>query len=214
MKWFIRIFISLGLLFFGGGSLMMLWLEYGWPWQHGHKQQVMETYLEDKYKDTFTFDGLRFDFMHGRNYYTYATAASTGASFYVEVSPENTVEDSYSYEYWNEEIQGLFKPLLTETLGQYERVDGEVFLAKSMDIRMFEPDAASFVIYVAMGSFLEEENLDEQLARWFAAIEAIRAAELSVERLVIRYYDKDIYLNRAELREVQSADQLRRFFNS
>lgn len=210
MKWFIRIFIGGGLIIFGGGSLMMLLLEFGLPWQYAEKQRVIASYLEEKYHDDFTFDGMRFDFLHGRNYYTYATAESTGESFYVEVSPEGIVDDAYAYEYWNVVIRELFEPIVQPVL-TYSALHGDVFLTRKMDVNTFDASAASFALHVEMGVFLAEQP-PAQVAQWYAALEAIRAAELSLEQLTIVYYDAQIMLTEEQLQSIQSAEQLRDYF--
>lgn len=212
MKWFIRIFISFGLIFFGGLSVLALYAEFGLPWKYNEKQRIMETYLKEKYKDSFTFEQVRFDLLHGRNYYAYATAQATGVSFYVEVSPENVVEDSYAYSYWNSEIKALFQPILQATLQEYEHLEGDVFLKQPMDVQTFNSDEATFDLFVTMGTPLADKK-DEQIMRWFLAIEAIRAANFKLTQLTISYYDIEVSLNKAQLQQVHTAAQLEAFFS-
>lgn len=101
MKWFVRVFIAFGLFFFGGITVIALYAEFGLPWKHGEVKKEMKAYLENRYLDEFELEKIRFDWMHGGSYYTYAMAKSTGALFYIERAKDGTVEDGYGYEYWS-----------------------------------------------------------------------------------------------------------------
>ena len=50
--------------------------------------------------------------MHGNNYYTYATAATTDITFYVERSSDGTFDDGYGYEYWSNFGESFTKPYI------------------------------------------------------------------------------------------------------
>ena len=212
MHKFAKIFVWLGLLFFGSISLFALYNEYGFPWKHGEKREVMEQFLEEKYQDEFTFDALRFDLMHGRNYYTYATAKSTNVSFYIEVSPDNTVEEAYAYEYWNAQISDIFYPLLKPTLKQFESISGQVFLNAPATISTNPKENATFLLSLVMGMELTEENREEQVARWMITIDKLREEDYSLEAIEINYYNDTIYLDRERLRGISTIENLSPYF--
>ncbi|MHA6259291.1 hypothetical protein ACXYMX_05175 [Sporosarcina sp. CAU 1771] len=96
MKTFTRICLIFGVIIFGIAFLFVIYFQYGLPWKHSQMKKEMTHYLEDRYMDDFTLEKVRFDFMHGKSYFSYATASSTGVNFYVERSCKRyTRMDSY-----------------------------------------------------------------------------------------------------------------------
>ena len=88
----------------------------------------MRTYLEERYKDEFTFDSMQFDWRNRGSYSTFATAKSTGVQFYVAVSNDGIVEDDYSYEHWSREGERYFVPIIKQ---HYKEFDDSI----SLDVR-------------------------------------------------------------------------------
>lgn len=208
MNWFVRIFIGSGLLIFGVGALLMLYAEYGLPWKHAEMKREMVTYLEQRYLDEFELGNVRFDWMHGNNYYTYATAATTDITFYVERSSDGTFDDGYGYEYWSSFGESIIKPYIPFASIISTNVTFYEPLPKDKDV--FEHlQHTCWTVYIDIPYSLTQTNKENELNKLLDIIQKMDKDGICFEYMRVGYMGKDVELHKEELMCIHEIKKLK-----
>lgn len=207
MKWYARIFIIVGLLIFGRSSLLMLYAGYGLPWKHAEMKREMNTYLEKRYLDEFVLGKVRFDLMHGKNYYTYATSATTGVNFYIEKSSDGTFEDGYGYEHWSSFGESLIKPYIPFYSTISTNVTFYEPLPKNKDV-LEHLQHTCWTVYIDIPYSLTQTNKENELKKLLETIQQMDKDGLCFEYMLIGYMGDYVELYKEELMNIQGKEKL------
>ena len=212
MNWFNRIIIILISLFFILSAITYMYIENGLPWKYEQMEEQMHTYLEERYKDEFTFDSVQFDWRNRGSYFTFATAKSTGVQFYVAVSNDGVVED-YSYEHWSREGETYFVPIIKQYYKEFERLN-----SISLDIRFDKalPPNKSLEEHKAytwwnINVHIPKELTDDDLKTSFNLLQAIQQEGFQLEQLTLGYYDVVIQIFGEEIPLITNAKDIAKF---
>lgn len=207
MKWFTRLFIAGGLFIFGGISVMILFWNYGLPWKHAEMKKEMTSYLEQRYLDEFELDNIRFDFMHDASYYTYATAASTGVTFYVARSNDGAVEDGYGYEHWSHFGESLLKRYVPNA----SIISTDVTFDEPLPENKSVVDHLAHTCWTAsidMPFSLTEENKEDELRKLLHAIQNMHNDGICFESMSVGYEGQYVELEKEQLQHIDTTEQL------
>lgn len=208
MNWFGRIFIIVGLLIIGGGSLLMLYAEYGLPWKYDEMKREMTTYLEKRYLDEFVLENIRFDWMHGNNYYTYATSATTGVNFYVERSSDGTFEDGYGYEHWSSYGESLIKPYIPSASTISTDVTFYEPLPKHKDV-LDHLQHTCWTVYIDIPYVLTQTNTEGELNKLLETIQQMDKDGICFEYMLIGYMGEYVELQKEDLLHIHEIEKLK-----
>lgn len=206
MNWFARIFIIVGLLIFGGGSLLMLYAEYGIPWKYAEMKREMTTYLEKRYLDEFVLGNVHFDWMHGNNYYTYATSATTGVNFYVERSGDGTFEDGYG-EHWSSYGESLIKPYIPSASTISTNVTFHEPLPKDKDV-LDHLQHTCWTVYIDIPYVSTHTNTENELSKLLETIQQMVKDGICFEYMLIGYMGEYVELHKEDLMHILEIEKL------
>lgn len=207
MTWFARIFITVGLLILGGGSLLMLYAEYGLPWKYAEMKREMTTYLEKRYLDEFVLGKVRFDWMHESNHYTYATSATTGVNFYVEHSSDGTFEDGYGYEHWSSCGESLIKPYIPSASTISTNVTFHEPHPKDKDV-LDHLQHTCWTVYVDIPYVLTQINTENELNKPLETIRQMDKNGICFEYVLIGYMGEYVELYKEDLMHIDEVEKL------
>lgn len=207
MNWFARISIIIILFIFGGSALFMGYAENGLPWKHAEMKRDMTTYLEKRYLDEFELGKVRFDLMHGKNYYTYATSATTGVNFYVERSSDGTFDDGYGYEHWSSYGESLIKPYIPAASTISTNVTFYEPLPKDKDV-LDHLQHTCWDVYLDIPQVLTQTNKENELINLLKTIQQMDRDGICFEYMLVGYRGDYIELHKEELQNIREMEKL------
>lgn len=191
------------------------YMEYGLPWKHGQVKERMHAHLEETYKETFVLGSIRFDFLHGGNYYTYATSDQTDVDFYVEAS-DTSVTDSYSYSYWQKEadrfilppIREYYKQLTSGTLDLHvemlQRIEDAADHEKLKELTFWH-------IRFSLPYEITKENNMAEFEKAYKALQALKKDNVQVASYTIHFSNRTIHIPEGEIDQVTSVQSIEQY---
>ncbi len=213
MNWFNRIIVIGISLFFVLSAITYMYIENGLPWKYEQMEEQMHTYLEERYKDEFTFDSVQFDWRNRGSYSTIATAKSTGVQFYVAVSNDGIVEDAYSYEHWSREGETYFVPIIKQHYKEFEQMN-----SISLDVRFDKalPPNKSLEEHKAytwwnINVHIRKELTDDDFKTAFNILQAIQQEGFQLEQLTLGYFDVVIQIFEEEIPLITNEKDIAKF---
>lgn len=193
-------------------------MEYGLPWKHGQVKERMHTHLEETYKETFELGSIRYDWLHGGNYYTYATSDQTNVTFYVEAS-DTSVTDTYSYSYWQKKgdrfilppIREYYKQLSSDSLTLHaeilQRVEGTADQEELKEHTLWH-------ISFSLPYEITVENSKTELERAYKALQALKKDHIGIASYTILFINRTIHIPEGEINRVTSVQSLEQYVAS
>ena len=207
MKTFIRIGLILGLILVGIVSFFIIYFQYGLPWKHSQMKKEMTHYLEERYLDDFTLEKIRFDFIHGKNYFSYATAASTGVNFYVERSGDGDFDDGYGNEHWSSFGNHLIKPYLPKSSNISATVSFDQPLPKNSNVLQYKQHTC-WTIHIDFPYGLTESNADMELNDLLVTIQKMDNDHICFEYILVAYMGDYVELQKEDFQQIQKKNML------
>ena len=213
MNWFNRMTVIGISLFFVLSAITYMYIENGLPWKYEQMEEHMRTYLEERYKDEFTFESMQFDWRNRGSYSTLATAKSTGVRFYVAVPNDGAVEDAYSYEHWSHEGETYFVPIINQYYKEFERLN-----SISIDVRFnhaLPPNKSleEHKVYTwwNIDVHIPKELTDDDPKIAFNILPIIQQQGFQLEQLTLRYYNVMIQIFEEEIPLIKNEKDLAKF---
>ncbi|MGM9949786.1 MAG: hypothetical protein ACI33P_06650, partial [Lysinibacillus sp.] len=154
-------------------------------------KERMYAHLEGRYQETFKLDSIRYDLLHGGNYYTYATSDQTDVTFYVEAS-DTKVMDDYSHSYWQKYGDRFILPPIRE---YYQQLDSS---SLSLDVEVLQrikdvtdqevlKEYTIWHIRVSLPYELTKKSETIELERAYKALQALKKETIQVASYVIHF---------------------------
>lgn len=206
MKWYTRIFIIVGLLIFGSGSLLMLYVKYGLPWKYDEMKREMTVYLEKRFLDEFVLGDVRFDWKDGGNYYTEAKSTTTGINFYVERSNDGSFDDGYGNEHWSSFGKSLIKPYIPSASTVLSNVTFHEPLPKDKDV-LDHLQHTCWTVYIDT-HVSPQTNTENELQKLLEAIQKMDKDGICFEYMLIGYMGEYVELHKEDLMHIHEAEKL------
>lgn len=203
-----RFFIVLGLILFVCGSLFILYAKYGLPWKYTYLKKEMTRYLESRYLDEFTLGAVYFDILHGKSYYSEATAASTGVTFSIGISRSGEFDDGYGYEHWSIYGDSLLKPYFPEALGISANVTFDEPLPRGKDVLDHLPHTY-WTVYIDMPFFISDEDKKVELENLLAVIQKMDNEGIHLDYMLIGHGGDYVELKQDDLKNIQQMKGLK-----
>lgn len=213
MNWFNRMIVIGISVFFVLSAITYIYIENGLSWKYEQMEAQMRTYLEERYKDEFTFDSMQFDWRNRGSYSTFATAKSTGMEFYVAVSGDGIVEDAYSSEHWSHEGETYFVPIIKQHYKEFQPMN-----SISIDVRFDQtlPPNKSLEEHKAymwwnIDVHIPKELTDDDFKTAFNILQVMQQEGFQLEQLTLRYYGVMIQIFEEEIPLITNEKDLAKF---
>lgn len=191
------------------------YMEYGLPWKHGQVKEQIHAHLEETYKETFELGAIRFDLLHGGNYYTYTTSDQTDVTFYVETS-DTSVTDAYSYAYWQKEgdrfilppIREYYKQLtsgsLTLHVEMLQRIEGTADQEKLKEHVLWH-------ISFQLPYEITMDNSTIEIEKAYNTLQALKKDNIRVASCTIYFNNRIIHIPEGKMDRVTSVQDLEQY---
>lgn len=196
------------------GLLITAYVHYGFFWEYDEAEASMNAYLEEKYKDEFSLEDLRFDWRNGGSYYTYAAASATGSEFYVEASRDGNFFDGYAYEYWSYEGVRLVKPFVAANIPDYDGIAVNLnFEKKVQDANLLEEnlDFISWGVFVNAPYELVPTNEADELDKAFKLLKEMESNNFKLKKLEILYIGKSLVLMEDDIAGINDPSEMKAY---
>lgn len=208
-------YLSLIIFFFG--LLVTAYVQFGFFWEYEEAEASINDYLEEKYKDEFALEDIRFDWRNGGSYYTNAAASATGSEFYVEVSCDKNFFDAYTFEYWSSEGVRLVKPFVSENIPDYDGIAVDLHFEENVqdaNLLVENLDSISWEVFVNATYELDSNNEADELDKAFNLLEELESNSFKLKKVEILYIGKSLVLTGDDFAGINDPSEMKEYLKN